>query len=88
MYFKCEKVPVPTATLEEDHAKGPAIRIPHMTEQPPASVEYRFRALSNILNEIKSPPELLHWGELKLMGLSSSSRAWQLVLSPWPEPRC
>ena len=39
MYFKCEKVPVPTATLEEEHAKGHAIGIPHMTEQPPASGE-------------------------------------------------
>ena len=34
-----QELPVPVATLEEEHAQVHAIGFPHMPEQPPASVE-------------------------------------------------
>ena len=68
MYFKCEKVPVPTATLEEEHAKGHAIGIPHMTEQPPASVKQPTSATEQHPKRNQEPARATTLGQAETYG--------------------
>ena len=51
-----EEPPAPLATLEEELAPVPTIKVPDMLRESPASVSHQLQSLSNITNDVKRPP--------------------------------
>ena len=56
------------ATLEEEHAKGHAIGIPHMTEQPPASVKQPTSATEQHPKRNQEPARATTLGQAETYG--------------------
>ena len=65
-----EEPPATLATLKVDHILAHAMVFPNMLEQPPAQWSNRPGPLSNMLPQLKSPPDLLPRDLLEIMGLS------------------
>ena len=61
-----EDPPAILATLVVHHVPAHAIRVRHMPERPPSSVQQLVSALCNILNHLNNRPQLLPRGLLKL----------------------